>query len=372
MAVLLLFSVSSAGAASLGRLAVLSAIGEPLRAEIELSVSAEELETATPRFAPADTYAPAGLQYNPALNGARLAIQYRSNGRRVIDIVTTRPVNEPSIPLLVELEVRGGRIVRGYHVLLGVQNDVPAVAVTSAAVAVPNAAVPVAARSAAPRVSAPSRMSAAKPAAPRSARVDSAAFDRELKRLESQLSAGTKSLADMLDRVAVMERQVAQLQQDFAAQRAAAAAPKPVAEKPETKAVVEKSVVDKPPIAERSGSEPPVSEKTVAGNTVTAAPAVQSPAPSAVTTAPTSATTAEPAAIVPVASAPLMQEVRGQNTTKIDTVPRKSQKSDYMLNEALLILAGGALCLLAWLAYWMWGRRTFKTAEESAAPVTES
>ena len=371
MAVLLLLSVSSAGAASLGRLAVLSAIGEPLRAEIELSVSAEELETATPRFAPADTYAPSGLQYNPALNGARLAIQYRSNGRRVIDIVTTRPVNEPSIPLLVELEVRGGRIVRGYHVLLGVQNDVPAVAVTSAAVAAPKAAEPVAAKSPAPRVSAPSRMSAAKPAAPRPASVDSAAFDRELKRLESQLSAGAKALADMLDRVAVMERQVAQLQQNFAAQRAAAAAPKPVAEKPETKAVVEKSVVEKP-VAERSGIELPVSEKTVAGDTVTAAPAVQSPAPSAVTTAPAPATTAEPAAIVPVVSAPVMQEVRGQNTTKIDTVPRKSQTSDYMLNEALLILAGGALCLLAWLAYWMWGRRTFKTVEESAAPAAES
>ena len=355
MAVLLLLAVSSAGAASLGRLAVLSAIGEPLRAEIELSVSAEELETATTRLASAEVYAPAGLQYNTALNGARLAIQYRSNGRRVIDIVTTRPVSEPSIPLLVELEVRGGRIVRAYHVLLGVQNDVPAVVPPPAAVAAVKSAPPVAAKAVVMRSSV-SRTAVTKPAAAPATISDNAAFDRELKRLESQLSASAKTLADMLERVAVMERQVAQLQQDFAAQRIAAAATQPAVEKPETKAAAEKGVV----------------EQTAAVKPVTAAPAAQSPAPAVVATPPVTVKTPEPVAIVPVASAPVMQEVRDQTTTKIDTLPRKSHKSDYMLNEALLILAGGALCLLAWLAYWMWGRRTFKAAEESAEPATAS
>jgi pilus assembly protein FimV len=350
MAVLLLLAVSSAGAASLGRLAVLSAIGEPLRAEIELSVSAEELETATPRLASSEVYAPAGLQYNTALNGARLAIQYRSNGRRVIDIVTTRPVSEPSIPLLVELEVRGGRIVRAYHVLLGLQNDVPAVVPPSAVLAAVKSAAPVGAKAIAARPSV-SRAAVAKPAAAPAAIGDHVAFDRELKRLESQLSASAKTLADMLERVAIMERQVAQLQQDFAAQRAAAAAPQPVSDKPEAK---------------------PVADKPAAEKLIVESPAAPSQAPAAVDNAPVAAVTPAPVAIVPVASAPAMQEVQGQNTTRIDAVPRQSHKSNYMLNEALLILAGGALCLLAWLAYWMWGRRTFKTAEESAAPVTES
>ena len=108
----MLMIASTAGAASLGRLAVLSAIGEPLRAEIELSLAAEDLESATPRFASPEAYAAAGLQYNAALNGARLAIQYRNNGRRVIALVSTRPVTEPSLPLLVELNVRGGCIDR--------------------------------------------------------------------------------------------------------------------------------------------------------------------------------------------------------------------------------------------------------------------
>jgi pilus assembly protein FimV len=350
MAALLLLTVSSAGAASIGRLAVLSAIGEPLRAEIELFVSAEELEIVTPRFAPADAYAPAGLKYNVALNGARLAIQYRSNGSRVIDIVTMRPVIEPSIPLLIELEVRGGRIVRTYNVLLGVQNDVPAVALPSAVDAAPKAAVPLAGKVVAQRASAP-RAAVAKPAAAPAAIVDNAAVDRELKRLESQLSASAKTFADMLERVAVMERQVAQLRQDFATQRAAATAPQPVSDKPEAK---------------------PVADKPAAEKLIVESPAAPSQAPAAVDNAPVAAVTPAPVAIVTVASAPAMQEVQGQNTTRIDAVPRQSHKSNYMLNEALLILAGGALCLLAWLAYWMWGRRTLKTAEESPAPATES
>lgn len=334
---------------------MLSAIGEPLRAEIELSVSAEELENASPRLVSSGAYAQAGLQYNAALNGARIAIQYRSNGRRVIDIVTTRPVSEPSIALLVELEVRGGRIIRAYHVLLGVQNDVPAVALPSATVESVKAAAPVAAKAAAPRASAP-RRSLAKPAAASVASVDHAAFDRELKRLESQLSASAKTLADMLDRVAVMERQVARLQQDFAAQRVAAAETKPALENTEPKVIAEKAAAEKP------AAEMPVAE----------VPAAQSPALAVAANPPVTVKTPESVAIIPVASAPVMQEVSGQTTTKVDTVQRKSHKSDYMLNEALLILAGGALCLLAWLAYWMWGRRTFKTAEESAEPATAS
>lgn len=329
---------------------MLSAIGEPLRAEIELSVSAEELETVTPRFAPAEAYAPAGLQYNTALNGARLAIHYRSNGRRVIDIVTLRPVSEPSIPLLIELEVRGGRIVRTYNVLLGVRDDAPAVAVPFAADAAPKAAVPVAARAVTPRPSAP-RAAVAKTAAAPAAIADNTAFDRELQRLESQLSASAKTFADMLGRVTLMERQVAQLRQDFAAQRAAAAAPKPVSDKAEAK---------------------PVADKPAAEKLIVESPAAPGQAPAAVANVPVAAVTPAPVAIVPVASAPVIQEVQGQNTTRIDAVPRQSHKSNYMLNEALLILAGGALCLLAWLAYWMWGRRTLKTAEESPATATEN
>lgn len=57
-----------------------------------------------------------------------------------------------------------------------------------------------------------------------------------------------------------------------------------------------------------------------------------------------------------------MQEVTGQTTTRIDTVPRSSRKSDYLLNLALLVLAGGALVLFVVLGYMVWGRRSPKAA----------
>ena len=294
LAALSLVIASTAGAASLGRLAVLSAIGEPLRAEIELSLAAEDLESAIPRFASPDAYAAAGLQYNAALNGARLAIQYRNNGRRVIALVSTRPVNEPSLPLLVELEVRGGRNARTYNVLLGVPGEpVAAVAAPVAVAPAPAAAaskpaVPPRAESAprAPRAAAPS----AAPAAP----ADRSRYDRELKRLESQLAAGDKILADLMDRVALMEREVRQMQHAL----------------------------------------------TLQGKIPSPKPDVVAPPAGVI-----ESTKALPVNAAPVAATDTQSQQR----------PRPA-KQDY-LNEALLVLAGGVLVLLGWLAYWVWGRR---------------
>lgn len=341
---------STAGAASLGRLVVLSAIGEPLRAEIDLSVSPEELDTVSLRLASVDDYAAAGLSYNHALNGARLAIQYRHNGRRVVDLLTTRPVNEPAIAVIVELEMRGGRTTRTYNVLLGPQSEVPARAALSAALApVPNVAVaaaspapktppvisaPVAKTRAVAPVARPVAESAAKPVPA----ADNAAFDRELQRLDTQIKAGGKVLNDMLARVAVMEREVAQLQKAFAAQNVAPVAEKIAAEKP---------------AAEKPAAEP-VPVRSVAPVSAVAA------------TAPVMADPAKPAvAVTPPPGVPVMQEVQGQTTTRIDTVPRTPHKSNDMLNEALLVLAGGALVLFVGLGYVMLGRR--RASKASAA-----
>lgn len=361
---------STAGAASLGRLAVLSAIGEPLRAEIDLSVSPEELDSLSPRLAAAEDYAAAGLTYNAALNGARLVVKYRENGRRVIDLVSTRSVNEPAIAVIVELNLRGGLITRAYNVLLGPVTESPLRAASSAVAPAPPA--PVAAPASAPPALVAKRAPETKPTTPVAPRApcaekksalavpaaaavapaNDATYDRDLSRLESQLNAGDKIIKDMLSRVTVMEGQVAQLQKAFAALPTPTPAPvkavseKPVAEKAVAKKpVVEKAVVEKSP-AEKSAAEP---APVIADPTK---PATAAAAPSAV---------------------PVMQEVKGQTTTRIDTVTRTPHKSDYMLNEALLVLAGGALALFIGLGYVMLGRRrAAKTAEAEAVIAAET
>jgi len=108
-----------ASAAGLGRLTVLSALGHPLNAEIELvSVSKAELGSLSARIAPPEAYQKANLQYNSALPGAKVSIEKRPDGRMYLKITTLRPVNEPFIDLMVDLTWSAGRILREYTALL--------------------------------------------------------------------------------------------------------------------------------------------------------------------------------------------------------------------------------------------------------------
>lgn len=117
-----------AGAAGLGRITVLTAIGQPLIAEIDLSVTREELGSLSARLALPDAYRLANLQYNTALTGARLTIEKRPNGQTYLKVVTTRPVVEPFIDLLVELKWSSGQMSREYTALLDPPGIPPAVA----------------------------------------------------------------------------------------------------------------------------------------------------------------------------------------------------------------------------------------------------
>lgn len=108
-----------ASAAGLGRLTVLSALGHPLSAEIELvSVSKAEISSISARIAAPEAYRRANLQYNAALPGARVTIEKRPDGRSYLKVTTSRAVTEPFIDLMIELTWSAGRIVREYTALL--------------------------------------------------------------------------------------------------------------------------------------------------------------------------------------------------------------------------------------------------------------
>lgn len=112
------------GAAGLGKLTVLSALGQPLVAEIELiSVGTEELSSLSARLAPPDAYRAVNLQHSPALSGARMTLEQRPNGLTYLRIVSPRAVSEPTIDLLVELVWTSGRTSRAYSVLIDPQRD---------------------------------------------------------------------------------------------------------------------------------------------------------------------------------------------------------------------------------------------------------
>ncbi len=108
-----------AHAAGMGKLTILSALGRPLLAEVELiSVQDGEFATLKARIAPPEAFTKANVQYSPALIGVRLSIERRADGQPYIKIISTRPVNEPFIDLLVELSWAHGLLVREYTALI--------------------------------------------------------------------------------------------------------------------------------------------------------------------------------------------------------------------------------------------------------------
>ncbi|MYN08342.1 LysM peptidoglycan-binding domain-containing protein [Massilia sp. FT127W] len=108
----------AANAAGLGKLTVLSSLGQPLRAEIELTaVSADEASGLSAKLAPADAFRLANIDFNPALLSLRFDVDQR-NGRQFIRVSSTQPVNEPFVDMLLELSWTGGRLVREYTFLL--------------------------------------------------------------------------------------------------------------------------------------------------------------------------------------------------------------------------------------------------------------
>ncbi|MBK1679395.1 hypothetical protein CKO20_03245 [Rhodocyclus tenuis] len=107
-----------AHAAGLGKVNVFSALGQPLRAEVELSATREELSGMKAQLASQDAFKQAGLDYATTLLGIKFVIDKRPNGQQVIKLSTERPVNDPFIDLLLELNWPAGRLVREYTFLL--------------------------------------------------------------------------------------------------------------------------------------------------------------------------------------------------------------------------------------------------------------
>ncbi|WP_162244816.1 FimV/HubP family polar landmark protein [Massilia sp. Leaf139] len=109
---------SVANAAGLGKLTVLSSLGQPLRAEIELTaVSQEEAANLVAKLASPEAYRAANVEFNPALLSLRFAVEQRG-GRQFVRITSPQPLNEPFVDLLLELSWDNGRLVREYTFLL--------------------------------------------------------------------------------------------------------------------------------------------------------------------------------------------------------------------------------------------------------------
>ena len=113
-AVLVLLPLAAPGQ-NLGRLALLSRLGEPLDAEIEVTaIPAEARDSLSAQIVPIGVFERFGITPSPPLEVLRAAVERGADGRPVVRLKSTVPLERPAVSVIVELAWNGGRMVRQY------------------------------------------------------------------------------------------------------------------------------------------------------------------------------------------------------------------------------------------------------------------
>ena len=122
-----------ANAAGLGRLNVLSGLGQPFRGEIDLvSVQPGESDSLVVSLAPPEAFSTAQITYPSSSLGLRFNIEKRGNGQYYVAVSSTQAIAEPYLDLLVELNWASGRIQREYTALIDPAGYTPSATTSTA------------------------------------------------------------------------------------------------------------------------------------------------------------------------------------------------------------------------------------------------
>ncbi|HSI57260.1 MAG TPA: fimbrial protein FimV, partial [Ideonella sp.] len=104
---------------SLGRLTVQSALGEALRAEIDITnLTADEAASLRSAVASPEAFRTAGVDFNPVLMGAQATLARRPDGKPYIRVTGERAVSEPFVDLILDFSWANGRLQRAYTLLI--------------------------------------------------------------------------------------------------------------------------------------------------------------------------------------------------------------------------------------------------------------
>jgi pilus assembly protein FimV len=115
VATVLLLAPLAAGAQNLGRLALLSRLGEPLDAEIEVTgVPAQARDSLSAQIVPIGVFERFGVTPSPPLEVLQASVVSGGDGNPVVRLRSTVPVQRPAVNVIIELAWSGGRMVRQY------------------------------------------------------------------------------------------------------------------------------------------------------------------------------------------------------------------------------------------------------------------
>ena len=106
-------------AAGLGKLNVMSGLGEPLKADIELiSVTPQELSSITAGIASEEAYTTQGIEKPASHNSIKVSIAKNAAGAPVLKLNSSQVISEPFLDMLIQVDWASGRLLREYTVLL--------------------------------------------------------------------------------------------------------------------------------------------------------------------------------------------------------------------------------------------------------------
>ena len=147
LAIALGATAGQAYAFGLGGIKVQSALGQPLRAEIDITqISADEASSLQVGVAPPDAFQAAKLHYSSALSGVRIKLERSPEGRAYLRVTSNSPINEPFLDLLIRAQWANGQLSRDYTLLLDPPNfqSTPTPTQVPVQTAAPSPAMPVA------------------------------------------------------------------------------------------------------------------------------------------------------------------------------------------------------------------------------------
>lgn len=118
LAVCLALTPLSIYAAGLGKLNTQSGLGEPLKAEIEVMATPQELATMAASMASEEAFAAQGVTRLGIHNNIKVELAKNSSGKPVLRLRSGEPIKDPYLDMIIQMDWDGGQLQREYTVLL--------------------------------------------------------------------------------------------------------------------------------------------------------------------------------------------------------------------------------------------------------------
>ena len=121
-------------ALTLGRMDVQSALGQPLRAQIDIpEATPAELDALQVEMASPQQFRAYGVDYSNAAQAVQVTVQRRSDGTPYLSLSSSAPIDDPFVDLVLSANWNAGSVLRSYTLLLDPSStSTPAVEVAQA------------------------------------------------------------------------------------------------------------------------------------------------------------------------------------------------------------------------------------------------